>query len=429
MAQATGSHRVSSAVNRLPSGVERRLFLSYSLVLSALLVALMVAIHVSFVSALGSQMSARLDTLLAAGARSVRVVGDRFVVRADLSRTALLAGGQGLQWFDRSGKLLSAEGLVPRQAHVGDPTESFVQISKTHLLRTRMTPIRDRAGNRVLGFVRAYQDVTQTRADTWRLDEILIAGGICALIAGALGGRFLQTRSVQPIRESYERLQEYSANASHELRGPITAVRSNADAALRDAAQMRPSDRERFALISQAAQQLGLLTEDLLLLARAEQPLEHDVFLVDLSALLSGLLKLYRADFESHGITVEKHVPSGMAVYGNPDQLERVFANLLLNAMKYTPRGGTVYVEGVQQRAGAIVHVRDTGIGIPPDHMDKLFDRFWRAQSARTRSTGTGLGLPIARALVRRHGGDITAVSVVGQGSDFMVTLPSHPPR
>ena len=91
MAQATGSHRVSSAVNRLPSGVERRLFLSYSLVLSALLVALMVAIHFSFVSALGSQMSARLDTLLAAGARSVRVVGDRFVVRADLSRTALLA--------------------------------------------------------------------------------------------------------------------------------------------------------------------------------------------------------------------------------------------------------------------------------------------------------------------------------------------------
>jgi signal transduction histidine kinase len=429
MAQATGSHRVSSAVNRLPSGVERRLFLSYSLVLSALLVALMVAIHFSFVSALGSQMSARLDTLLAAGARSVRVVGDRFVVRADLSRTALLAGGQGLQWFDRSGALLSAEGLVPRHAQVGDPTEGFVQISKTRLLRTRMTPIRDRTGNRVLGFVRAYQDVTQTRADTWRLDEILIAGGICALIAGALGGRFLQTRSVQPIRESYERLQEYSANASHELRGPITAVRSNADAALRDAEQMRPSDRERFALISQAAQQLGLLTEDLLLLARAEQPLEHDVFLVDLSVLLSGLVKLYRADFESHGITVEKHVPSGMAVYGNPDQLERVFANHFLNAMKYTPRGGKVYVEGVQQRAGAIVHIRDTGIGIPPDQMDKLFDRFWRAQSARTRSTGTGLGLPIARALVRRHGGDITAVSVAGQGSDFMVTLPSHPPR
>jgi signal transduction histidine kinase len=153
------------------------------------------------------------------------------------------------------------------------------------------------------------------------------------------------------------------------------------------------------------------------------------VFLVDLSALLAGLVKLYRADFESHGIAVEKHVPSGIAVYGNPDQLERVFANLLLNAMKYTPRGGTVYVEAAQQRANVIVHVRDTGIGIPADQMDKLFDRFWRAQSARTRSTGTGLGLPIARALARRHGGDVAAVSVAGQGSDFIVTLASHPPR
>ncbi|HKU66811.1 MAG TPA: HAMP domain-containing sensor histidine kinase [Candidatus Baltobacteraceae bacterium] len=404
------------------------MFLSYFLVFSAILLAFVLAIRFSFTSALASQMSARLDTLLAAGARSVHIENQRFSVRVAFSRTALLAAGQGLEWFDISGRLVANEGLTPSDHRLNGRSEDYMQI-KTHLLRTRTAPIVSPQSDRIVGFVRASQDVTQTRADAWRLDEILILGGVCALAASLWGGRFLQVRSVKPIRASYERLQEFSANASHELRGPITAVRSNADAALRDCAGMREADRERFSLISHAAQQMSHLTEDLLLLARSEQPLEDDVFLVDLSGLVSEAAQLYRADFERSGITLERRMPAGIMVYGNPDQLRRVFANLLVNAVKYTPRGGRVEIEGSQQRGGATVHVRDTGIGIPEEHMDKLFDRFWRAESARTRSTGTGLGLPIARALARRHGGDVTATSAPGKGSDFVVTLPSHPAR
>jgi signal transduction histidine kinase len=191
---------------------------------------------------------------------------------------------------------------------------------------------------------------------------------------------------------------------------------------------MRAADGDRFRVIAQAAKQLTSLTEDMLLLARADQPMEEDVFFVDLSTLIDGVAELYRADFERSGITLRKRMPRGIMIYGNPDHLHRLFANLVINALKYTPRGGTVEIEGIQQRGGALVHVRDSGIGISEEQLPKLFDRFWRAEAARTRSTGTGLGLPIARALARRHGGDITVASTVGKGSDFTVTLPAHPP-
>jgi signal transduction histidine kinase len=415
MAPGIGLQRRSSAKQRVPSGLQRGLFASYFLVFSALLLAFTVAIHVSFNSALDSQVSARLDTLLSAGARSVRVIEDHFIVRQEFSQTALLGAGQALQWYDASGKLIASEGL-PFAIH-------------GHTLRTRMAPIIGRKSAKPLGWIRAAQDVTQTSADAWRLDEILIIGGIFALGASVFGGRFLQVRSTQPINDSYERLQEFSANASHELRGPITAVRANADAALRDTAGMRAADRDRFSVISQAAQQMGRLTEDLLLLARAEEPMEEALFYVDLSALVADAVNLYRAEFERHGITLHMQMTPGIMIYGNPDQLQRIFANLLRNAMTYTPAGGTVEIEGVQQRGGVTVHVRDTGIGISREHIDKLFDRFWRSEAARNRSAGTGLGLPIVRALARRHGGDVTVSSAVGEGSDFAVSLPSHPPH
>jgi signal transduction histidine kinase len=260
------------------------------------------------------------------------------------------------------------------------------------------------------------------------LDIILIIGGVLSLFASMFGARILQHRSVEPIRGAYERLREFSADASHELRGPITAIRSNADAALRDAIGMRGADHERFSSIAQAAQQMSGLTNDLLLLARAEEPMDRDLFAIDLTAAIENVVRLYRSQFEARNIKLTCRLTNGITVYGNPDQLERIFANLLLNALRYTPDGGEVEIGDTQRRDGISIHVRDTGVGIPREQIPKIFERFWRGESARTRSTGTGLGLPIVRALVKRHGGDISVESEAGRGSDFIVTLPSRPP-
>ncbi len=412
----------------MPRRLERRLFISYFVVFSVLLLAFALAIHLSFVASLKSQMAARLDALLLAGVRSVHIGGSHMAVRENFSPTALLAAGQGLQWFDARGNAIASEGLVPAENHFDGSTEAVYHVGSTRLLRTRTRVILNPETGMIVGWVRAAQDVAQTGAEAWRLDEILIIGALATLAASALGGRYLQIRSVQPIRTSYERLQEFSADASHELRGPITAVNSNADAALRDASGMRAADRERFASISQAAKQMARLTDDLLLIAGADRSIEHETFVVDLSVLIERLVRLYDAEAQQRGVHVFDRVSSGLTVYGNPDQIERVFANLLENALRYTPRGGRVEIQGGQHRGVIAVRVRDSGIGIHPDHMDKIFDRFWRAQTARTRSGGTGLGLPIARALARRHGGDVTASSQDGHGSEFSVTFPSRPP-
>jgi signal transduction histidine kinase len=106
----------------------------------------------------------------------------------------------------------------------------------------------------------------------------------------------------------------------------------------------------------------------------------------------------------------------------------RIFANLIENALHYTPAGGTVEIRESRRRDGVSVHVRDTGIGIAHDQLEKIYERFWHGDSARARSAGTGLGLAIVRALVKRHGGDITVSSELGRGSEFIVTFPYRPP-
>lgn len=406
---ATGSQRRNNAA--LPPGLERRLFLLYFLIFTLVLSGFALAIHFAFVNSLQSQTSARLSTLLVAGLRSVRISGAQIVIKENVPENSLLEAGQGLQWFDSGGKLINDEG-----------------ISGGHLLSTRSAPIVNTKTAKVVGSVRAFQDVAPLRAEAWQLDEILIIGGLVSLAASGLGARFLQIRSVEPIRAGYERLREFSADASHELRGPITAIKSNADAALRDAIGMRSADHERFSSISHAAQGMGNLTNDLLLLARAEEPMERDLFAVDIAESIEAAMRLYRSEFEAKNITLESHVNGGITVYGNPDQLGRIFANLIENALRYTPPGGEVRIEQSRHRDSVSIHVRDTGSGIPHEDLEKIFERFWRGESARTRSAGTGLGLAIVRALVKRHGGDISVSSKPRRGSEFVVTFPYLPP-
>jgi two-component system phosphate regulon sensor histidine kinase PhoR len=156
--------------------------------------------------------------------------------------------------------------------------------------------------------------------------------------------------------------------------------------------------------------------------------MDRDLFAVDLTAAIRNLMRLYQPQFEARNIKLTDRLTPGLTVYGNPDQLQRVFTNLLLNALRYTPDGGEVHIEDVRRHDRISIHVRDSGIGIPRDQIERVFERFWRGGSERTRSTGTGLGLPIVRALVKRHGGEISVESDVGRGSDFIVTLPARPP-
>ena len=148
--------------------------------------------------------------------------------------------------------------------------------------------------------------------------------------------------------------------------------------------------------------------------------------------VVAELLEHVRARFtpaaRERGVALRIAPCDPLRLYGNPEQIERIVANLVDNAIKYTAPGGSVAVACSVDDARVRVAVRDSGVGIAVDHRERIFDRFWRGDSLRNAAGGTGLGLAIARALARRHGGDIAVTSEPGRGSEFTVTLPRRPP-
>jgi signal transduction histidine kinase len=170
---------------------------------------------------------------------------------------------------------------------------------------------------------------------------------------------------------------------------------------------------------------LTRLVESMLTLIRTEAT-HIDFKLVDLSELLSGLVSQMQALADEKQISLTLELPANAQTTGDPDQLVQLFLNLLHNALKYTDKCGQVHVRGLLHDAEWQIEVDDTGIGIAAEHLPDLFERFYRADSSRTRLTGgIGLGLAIAQAIVRQHGGRIVVQSQVGRGSTFSVFLPS----
>jgi two-component system OmpR family sensor kinase len=196
------------------------------------------------------------------------------------------------------------------------------------------------------------------------------------------------------------------------------------DATLRDDDDVSPRVRKRLVAVAEAAAQMRRLTDNLLLLARAGQPLELDLFVVDLSPVLSRLRALYEELGRERGVTLTIARCDAVRVYGNPDQIQRIIANLIENAIRYTPAGGQVSVTCGVDRTSVNVRVRDTGIGIAETDRHRVFERFWRSDPARSDGAGAGLGLAVARALSERHGGAIALSSELGKGSTFTFSLP-----
>lgn len=397
-----------------PQALERRLLFSHLAAFATIFVVAAVGVHFAFVAILEHQTALRLADVARAGMRSVDFSGRKLGIdQGDIANGQLLTREQGLQWHDRHGRLLGEQGFVPppgAQRAFNTLTMEF-QNPKTH---------------RNEGFVTASESNAQERADIWYLDIGLFFSALLAAAASAAGGRALARRAVKPVERSFQTLREFTDNAAHELRGPLTAIATSADAALRDERRDPALDRDRFAAISDGARQMSRLTSDLLLLAGANRSLERELFLVDINAILNRLDETFRPAFAGSGVALEFDVERVASLYGNPHQIERVVGNLIENALRYTPRGGWVRVELRQRGLEAQIVVRDSGPGIAPEHLERIFERFWRVDPLRS-PEGSGLGLAIARALARRHGGDVTVSSRPETGSTFVASFPLRP--
>ncbi|MGH9778173.1 MAG: sensor histidine kinase, partial [Candidatus Acidiferrales bacterium] len=242
------------------------------------------------------------------------------------------------------------------------------------------------------------------------------------------GGVVLVLHDISDLRRLERVRRDFVANVSHEFRTPLTAIQGFAETLLGGALEDAQNSRRFLEIIRDHAARLGRLTDDLLKLSQMEAgKLELDLRPVAVTDLIDSCVETTRLKAGQKELALVIDSAPGLApVRGDSNRLREVLQNLLDNAVQYTPAGGRITVRATASDGGIVISVADTGIGIPKADQERIFERFYRVDAARSREVGgTGLGLAIARHLVEAHGGRITVVSEVGRGSTFFVFLPA----
>src|SRR5438309_9516832 len=223
------------------------------------------------------------------------------------------------------------------------------------------------------------------------------------------------------LEASEEQRRRLLADVSHELRTPLSVVQGNLEALVDG---VDPADEAHLLAILDETKVLSRLVEDLRTLSLAESgalALHREA--IDVAVLVRETVDSFASQAEPAGIRLEAEVPTALPlVDADPVRAREILANLIANAIRYTPRGRRVSVDARAEHPAVALEVRDTGAGIAPDRVDRIFDRFYKSPESR----GAGLGLAIAKQLVEAHGGTITAKSVLGEGTDIRFTLPTE---
>lgn len=227
--------------------------------------------------------------------------------------------------------------------------------------------------------------------------------------------------------ESESKLRRFVADASHELRTPITAIRGFSELHRQGAVAEGAPTKELIGRIENESKRMGSLVEDLLLLARLDQSREMESKPVDLAKIVNDAVISARAAGSEHPVTFNE--PSGdFYTLGDADRIHQVVANLLANARAHTPSGTPITVSIFQDQTGIRISVADKGPGLSEDAQAKIFERFYRADSSRKRTDGegSGLGLSIVDAVMRAHGGSVSVDSKLGEGATFTLFFPGR---
>ncbi|MEO8892622.1 MAG: HAMP domain-containing sensor histidine kinase, partial [Coleofasciculaceae cyanobacterium] len=375
-----------------------QLLLSYLAVFASLLGIFALAVRVVFTESLSQQFTENLTILGQTAAANGEFEKGHLKVEYDFSVKDLITRNQALQWFDNQGNLVEQQGKYVLTLPLS--LNDVVQVQETKKTRIRgvILPIIGSDEGRLIGYVRVSQSTKEFDETLAKLDWGLGSGVIIALSLSSIGGVWLTRRVMQPIEQSFLRLKQFTADASHELRSPLMAISTNAEVALEYPEEMRPKDLKKFKAIASAADQMTHLTEDLLLLARSDQALNLKKESVNIEDILDNLVQLYQPQADAKEINLSANLTGNLYVLGDLVLLTRVFANLIENALHYTPQHGTVEIQARRVGQQLSIKVKDTGIGMTPTQLGQIFERFWRADEGRNyRARGFGLGLAIAK--------------------------------
>ena len=277
------------------------------------------------------------------------------------------------------------------------------------------------------GYLQIGRTLQSLDEENKRIQVILIIGSFVTLIIVIGSSWWLSGLAMKPIYQSYQQQQQFTANAAHELRSPLTSLLATVEATTRTAADQESTISGMLNTIERQGRRLSYLINDLLLLSSLEQSQSPKLFQkCNLNDLTRDLFEEFLELALAANVQLELNAPEqDIYISGDESKLYRLISNLIANAINYTPAGGQASITLAQQGRTAIIAVRDTGIGISADEIPHIFERFYRVNSDRSRKTGgSGLGLAIAQAITRYHQGHLTVDSTIGKGSLFTVHLP-----
>jgi signal transduction histidine kinase len=394
-------------------------------VFASLLGIFAIAVRFAFTRSLTEQITDKLTAIGKGASANVEFEKGRLTIESDFRPEDLIASHQALQWFDSQGNLITQQGKTVLTLPFLPNKIVQVQTGKIPIQAVNV-PIIASDNGELVGYVRVSQSLDEFDETLQKLDWGLGGGIIITLVLSGIGGILLTRQAMQPIEESFARLKQFTADASHELRSPLMAIKINAELPLEYPEEIGPKDAEKFRVIANATNQMTRLTEDLLMLARTDRVSNQDRDTLDLTSILENLIQLYKPQAEAKQLNLKIQLIANLQLIGDSVQLMRLFTNLIENALYYTPSGGVVEIKTSRVGSQLYVNLQDTGVGIAPEYMDKVFERFWRADQSRSYwSGGSGLGLAIAQTIAQNHGGLISVKSQLGIGSCFTVRLPT----
>jgi two-component system phosphate regulon sensor histidine kinase PhoR len=218
---------------------------------------------------------------------------------------------------------------------------------------------------------------------------------------------------------------DFVANVSHELKTPITSIQGFIETLLSDDWAHEPDARRFLEIISQQTDRLNAIIDDLLTLSRLEQKQQHmPLAETRLAPILSNAINLCQIQAQKKQITISTHGARDLSIPANAPLLEQAILNLLANAIHYSDPEKNIQIWVKEERGTVAISIIDQGVGIDPSHLDRLFERFYRVDTARSRSLGgTGLGLSIVKHIVQAHNGTVEVESSLGKGSTFTIRL------
>lgn len=253
----------------------------------------------------------------------------------------------------------------------------------------------------------------------------VVLGFIALLIASAIG-YYMAGRALVPLKEAYDKQKQFAADASHELRTPLAVLMSSAELLLADPSIQNPFLRQVLEDVKSEVKKMTTLVSDLLMVARSDNnALKFKIQRIDLSEILSQVVRTMKPIAEKKNIKIGGENFRKAFINADEQKIKQLAIILVDNAIKYTPDGGSVLVslESFDGKS-AVFAVMDSGIGIAPEDLDKVFERFYRVDKARSREMGgNGLGLAIASEIVKLHEGKISVESRLGEGTKFSVEL------